>query len=119
MTMEKMIFNLQIVKEIMTDATYNGIEDEHHFDGAERYINEVIDELVKRKNKINVKVEVSQHEKIESGLFIVNIWINGGNAFKFKSERKLSDSELRDLELHLRTRIKEIMKDVEVEFFNG
>jgi len=63
-------------------------------------------------------IEIIQNEKIESGLFIVNIWINGGNAFKFKSERKLSDSELRDLELYVKTRIEKIMKDVEVEFFN-
>ena len=50
MTNEKIIFNLQVVKEIMTDAVYNGIEDEHHFDGAEKYINEIINELIERKN---------------------------------------------------------------------
>ena len=59
-----------------------------------------------------IKVEVEQYEKIESSLFVINIWVNGGSPFKLQSKTKLSEDRLKALELYVRKHIDKMLGDI-------
>ena len=63
------------------------------------------------------KIEIEQHQKIESKQIIINVWINGGVVFKFISKEKLSNKKINELKAYIERHINNLLRNINIDFF--